>query len=214
MLPFTRAEFFELFAAYSAAIWPAQAIAYVLGGVAVAALARPGAAADRTIAATLAAMWLWTGIAYHALFFARINALAPAFGAAFVLQGILFAVASLRRPPSFRRGSRLHHWIGATFVAYAALLYPLLGTALGHTWPALPMFGVTPCPVTIFTFGLLLYAQGVPWWLFAVPLLWSLVGGSAAFLLSVPQDWLMLLAGGPAVIALAMRRAGSEGGSH
>jgi hypothetical protein len=39
------------------------------------------------------------------------------------------------------------------------------------------MFGVTPCPVTIFTFGLLL------------------VGGSAAVLLQVPQDWLLLVSG-------------------
>ena len=28
-----------------------------------------------------------------------------------------------------------------------------------------------------------------------MPLLWSLVGGSAAFLLQVPQDWALLLSG-------------------
>jgi hypothetical protein len=48
--------------------------------------------------------------------------------------------------------------------------------------------------VTLFTFGVLLVAQGpVPRLLLIIPLLWALVGGSAAFLLAVPQDWPLLL---------------------
>jgi hypothetical protein len=31
--------------------------------------------------------------------------------------------------------------------------------------------------------------------LLAIPALWSLIGGSAAILLSVPQDWLLLVSG-------------------
>ena len=70
----------------------------------------------------------------------------------------------------------------------------------------LPMFGVTPCPVTIFTFGMLLLTrQPVPRLLLAIPGLWSLVGGSAAMLLRVPQDWLLLVSGAIAV-ALLIRR--------
>jgi hypothetical protein len=57
------------------------------------------------------------------------------------------------------------------------------------------MFGITPCPVTIFTLGMLLLARPMYWWLLAIPVLWSLVGGSAAFLLGVPQDWVLLLSG-------------------
>ena len=34
---------------------------------------------------------------------------------------------------------------------------------LGQRYPAVPMFGITPCPLTIFTCGLLLLARrGVP----------------------------------------------------
>ena len=63
-------------------------------------------------------------------------------------------------------------------------------------WAELPAFGVTPCPVTIFTFGVLLLAtRRVPVVLLVVPLLWSLIGGSAAFLLDIPQDWLLLVSG-------------------
>jgi len=58
------------------------------------------------------------------------------------------------------------------------------------------MFGVTPCPVAIFTFGLfLLTVRPVPRWLLVIPFVWSLIGGSAAILLQVPQDWLLLVSG-------------------
>jgi hypothetical protein len=77
---------------------------------------------------------------------------------------------------------------------------------MGHSSLELPMFGVTPCPVTIFTFGMLLLTrQPVPRLLLAIPVLWSLVGGSAAMLLRVPQDWLLLVSGAIAV-ALLIRR--------
>jgi hypothetical protein len=55
------------------------------------------------------------------------------------------------------------------------------------------MFGITPCPLTLFTFGILLLASGrIRWSLLVVPGAWSLIGGSAAFLLDVPQDWPLL----------------------
>jgi hypothetical protein len=60
----------------------------------------------------------------------------------------------------------------------------------------MPMFGITPCPVTLFSFGVLLLAQGpVPRRLLVIPFVWALVGGSAAFLLAVPQDWPLFASG-------------------
>jgi hypothetical protein len=71
------------------------------------------------------------------------------------------------------------------------------------------MFGIAPCPVTLFTFGLLLLARGpVAWWLLVIPVAWSLVGGSAAFLLHVPQDWVLLFSGA-SVILMARKGAGA-----
>ncbi|MDO9060282.1 MAG: DUF6064 family protein, partial [Bradyrhizobium sp.] len=72
------------------------------------------------------------------------------------------------------------------------------------------VFGVTPCPVTGVTFGLLwLAAPPLSRWLLVVPFVWSLSGGSAAILLNVPQDWLLLASGFVAVplIMFGNRRA-------
>jgi hypothetical protein len=58
------------------------------------------------------------------------------------------------------------------------------------------MFGVTPCPVTIFTLGMMLLTRLPPNFSpIIVPVLWSLIGGSAAILLRVQQDWLLLVSG-------------------
>jgi hypothetical protein len=46
----------------------------------------------------------------------------------------------------------------------------------------------------------------VPRRLLAIPLLWSLIGGSAAFLLGVPQDWLLLFSGVVTVLVLRFDR--------
>lgn len=208
MLPFTPAQFFAVFEAYNAAIWPAQIVAYGLAIVAVAALARPGTATDRIICTILAVMWIFTGVAYHWLHFAAINRAAMIFGLAFVAQGAVFLVAgTVLNRIRFAAGRTVRAAVGAAFILYATALYPLLGAAFGHVYPDAPAFGVTPCPLTIFTFGCLLLVRArLRWWLLAIPVSWSLVGGSAAFLLGVPQDWMLLASGMVTVGLLAMAR--------
>jgi hypothetical protein len=196
LLPFTQDQFLAVFAAYNLAVWPAQLVAYLLGLGMVLALLRPTRQSNRMVSAGLALMWVWTGLAYHAQFFAPINKAAQAFAALFVAQGLMFAHAALLRSDlCFSQGYGLRAWLGWALIVYATLVYPLIGVA-GHGYPAMPMFGITPCPVTLFSFGVLLLAQPpVPRRLLVIPFVWALVGGSAAFLLAVPQDWPLLVSG-------------------
>lgn len=207
MLPFTLDQFLSVFAAYNEAIWPAQIVAYVLGVLVVAAFFRPGPASGRVGSGVLGLMWLWTGVLYHGVFFSSINKPAFAFGALFVVEGLAIVYAGVVRD-GLRFGIRfdLPSAVGAAFILYAGVVYPLIGTATGHSWPATPMFGVTPCPVTIFTFGLFLMAtRRFSYWLLVIPFAWSLIGGSAAILLDVPQDWLLLVSGLIAVPLIVIR---------
>jgi len=207
MLPFTVEQFLAVFVNYNNAIWPIQIAAYLLGGIAVALLFRKTREADRVIAGILAMMWLWTGIGFHGLSFSAINKAAYIFAALFVVQSCLVVYAGVYRH-QIRFGLRpdLATGIGAAFVAYAVIVYPLIGLAAGHRYPVMPMFGITPCPVTIFTFGMLLLTiRPVPRWLMIIPAVWSLIGGSAAILLNVPQDWLLLLSSCIAVPLMVFR---------
>ena len=213
MLPFTLEQFLAVFANYNAAIWPVQFLAYLLGAIALALSFRRGARSDRTIAAILAVMWAVTGIGYHLTSFAAINKAAYGFGALFLIEAAALAYAGVyRNHLNFGFRADPAGRVGVFFVVYAAVLYPLVGIATGHHYPELPMFGVTPCPVTIFTLGMLLLTVNPPsGYLLAIPLLWSLIGGSAAILLQIPQDWLLLASG--AITALLLLIWGSRSGS-
>lgn len=125
----------------------------------------------------------------------------------FVIQGAYLLYSGVYHDRlRFGVSSGTAAWVGVTLVIYAVILYPLIGMATGHSYPAIPMFGVTPCPVTIVTFGmLLLTVRPVPRWLLVIPSVWSLIGGSAAILLNVPQDWLLLASGFIAVPLIVFR---------
>lgn len=197
MLPFTPTQFHALFVDYNDTIWPMQFGGYLLGCIAIALLFWRPPHADRLISGIIAAMWLWTGLVYHGMFFATINNAAYLFAAMFVIQGAYMIYSGvLHRQVQFGLRAGVPAWIGAALAAYAAILYPLIGIMTGHAYPEMPVFGVTPCPVTIFTLGMLLLTTNeIPRRLLVVPVIWSLVGGSAAILLYVPQDWLLLVSG-------------------
>jgi hypothetical protein len=199
-LPFSPDQFLDVFAAYNRALWPAAVALWLatLGGVVQ--LAR-GRARGAALGALLALHWAWSGLAYHALYFSAVNPAAPAFAALFAGQAGAFAWASVARPGlTFAWGHSPRHLLAAALLA-GALAYPGLALLIVHAWPRVPTFGV-PCPTTLFTAGCLLAAvPPVPRWLLVIPALWSLVGGSAAFLLGITPD-LMLFAAGAALAGL------------
>ena len=221
MLPFTRAEFLDLFQAYEEAVWPAQSVALGLGLAVLVLLLVDDDRYQRLITGFLGAMWTWTAVAYHWIFFTEINPAAVAFGFLFLIQGVLFLALAFRREVQFRfrRRSGASAIGGVALIGYALAIYPLIDL-LTLNWPHSPAFGISPCPLTIFTLGLLLLAGPRPplgYWI--IPLLWSLIGGTAAFLLGIPQDW-ALLAAGPLTLWLAFgprlagrARAAAPGGA-
>jgi hypothetical protein len=210
-IPFTVEQFFGVFGTYNTAIWPVQVLAYLLGIVALAFAFRESKLSAQIVSGVLALFWIWMGVFYHIVYFRVINPAAWFFGIFYVLQGLLFfLMGTICGKLSFRFILKPLPIIGACFILYAMVIYPLLGIGFGHSYPRAPMFGVAPCPTTIFTFGILLWAtKSVPAFLLVIPLLWSVVGMSAAVNLRVPQDYGLVVAGvlGTALILTGNRRA-------
>jgi len=204
-LPFSQREFLELFSTYNQAIWPAQIIAYMLGAIVVGMALWPGRLTSKTIVAILAAFWIWTGGAYHIAYFGTINSAAYLFGALFIVEGILLIWAGFRQDRlKFQFNFNTYGVTGALMIAYAMIIYPIIGYELGHGYPSAPMFGVAPCPMVIFTFGILLWAAPrVPGWLLVIPGLWSIIGFTAATKLGMLEDTGLLVAG---ILGITMLR--------
>ena len=123
------------------------------------------------------------------------------------MQAVLFAEAALRERVAFGATPSFRAVLGLALVAYAAVVYPIVGALLGHSYPRAATFGVTPCPTAIFTFGMLLLSKGpVPVRLLVIPFLWSLVGVSAALQLGIREDLGLVVAGVAGVALLARRQ--------
>jgi hypothetical protein len=203
-MPFTTDQFFDVFARYNMTLWPAQIALNALAVLALVLVYRARPSEGRWVAAILAALWAWMAMAYHFAFFSAINPAAWAFGAVSLLGAFWLAwVGVVQGRLQFEPTNSLRGWAGAVLVVFALIVYPVLGRMLGHQYPQVPTFGL-PCPTTIFTVGVLLFGKApFPRSVFVVPILWSIVGSTAAFALGVYQDLGLLVAGLVALMAVA-----------
>ena len=203
--PFTTEQFFEVMALYNEAMWPMQLVLNLLAIVAIGLLIWHRTYSDRLIAAILALLWVWTGTAYHLMYFTTINTAAFAFGAICLAGASAFLwTGVIRGQMAFAPTTALRSVLGVVLVAFSLVIYPILSSLLGHSYPAMPTFGL-PCPTTIFTVGMLCFlSKPYPRYILAAPILWSIIGAQAAFLFGVYQD-LGLLAAGIVGIYLIVR---------
>lgn len=199
-LPFSQEQFFLVFKSYNEAVWPTQILLGTLAIVAVAISIRKIPSGGRWVSTILGILWLWMGAVYHIGFFASINPVAHVFGAAFVLQGVVFLWVGTKNNISFQWRNDWGGIVGAFLFIFALLLYPLLGYLQDHTYPFSPTFGL-PCPTTIFTWGMFLWASRLPRLILVIPGIWSVIGFSAAISLAVLEDIGLLVS---ALIALPM----------
>lgn len=193
-LPFTIDEFLEVFRKYNTAFFPAQVLLLLLAALVIYLVIKSNKNSGKIITIVLAVFWLWMGIAYHLVFFSAINKAAYAFAALFILQGILLLNFAVKASPfSFHRN--IVGFFSAVLLSYALIIYPLLGYFEDHAYPYSPTFGL-PCPTTIFTLAIFLLSEKrMPWYIIVIPLLWTVIGFSAAFTLGIYEDTALIISG-------------------
>ena len=159
-IPFSPEQFLNLFETYNHFIQPLQIIAYILGLLSILFLFRKNKITPKIITGILATFWIWIGFFYHILFFSSINKAAYLFGSLFIIQGFFFMYTGIiRRKLDFHIEWNITTISGFIIILYAMIIYPILNILLGHSYPRMPVFGVTPCPTTIFTFGFILFIK-------------------------------------------------------
>jgi hypothetical protein len=202
-LPFSLPDFLNIFKSYNQSIYPLQILFYFIAFFCVYLLFTKNKSATKITSVVLSFFWLWMGIVYHIIFFSTINKAAYIFGAFFIIQGIMFAGCGLiRKKLSFEYKKNSFNHMGILLLLYALIIYPVLGYNLGLAYPYSPTFGL-PCPTTIFTFGILLFTnKKMPVHLLIIPLLWSIIGFTAALTLTIYEDIGLLVAGVTAFVLL------------
>ena len=208
-IPFSTDDFLAVFERYNSEVWPVQLFFYALAIMAVVSLMIKFEKGSQMVNQLLSALWLWMGIVYHIKYFSSINPAAYLFGGMFIIQGLIFAYLSVDKTKLEYKFdlTTIHGIVGIGFIFYGMMLYPILNHLSGITFPASPTLGL-PCPTTIFTFGLLLMAtEKIPWYVFIIPFLWSLIGFSAASNVSIEQDLVLAITGFVSVVLILLRKA-------
>jgi hypothetical protein len=195
-MPFTIEDFLNVFENYNTTVFPAQIIFNLLAVLCIIYLIKKSWLTSYIINGILSLLWLWTGIVYHILFFSAINKAAYIFGALFIAQSVIFLYTGIiQHKLEYQIRNDFAGMLGWIFIIYSLLIYPILGYIFGHGYPKQPTFGL-PCPTTIFTFGILLFASGrIKWYYIFLPLVWSLIGSSAAIKLGILEDTGLFISG-------------------
>jgi hypothetical protein len=202
-LLFSPRTYHRLFELYNAAIFPAQALVLGLGLSIPAWIRRGSEARRRAIPAILAACWLFIAIVFLALRYAAINFAAVYVAWAFGVEAALLAWVGIARGGlEFDWPSEPFSRAGMVLFAFALVVEPCIGRALGRGWNQVELFGVAPDPTAVGTLGILLVARGRGRWvLMVVPVTWCLTTGAFLSAMEAPDAWVAPLA---AVLAAAL----------
>ena len=208
-MDFTQEEFFQALTKYHNAIWPMPWILFFIGIGALAALLSRWRLRRPIILGALSFLWLWCGTIFLGYFcsgyISHTTFVPQAF--LFSLQGILFMITAVRSNEcldfDFSRSS--FEVIGIVVACFALIVWPLIGNITGQFYPAAPVFGEA-CPITIFTFGILLCSKSrVPWYFMLIPFVWSLTGLIGVIQLGVYDDFIEFLIGVSATVTILIR---------
>ncbi|HTT55103.1 MAG TPA: DUF6064 family protein [Streptosporangiaceae bacterium] len=195
-------QFLAMFGRNNAAVWPAQIVWYAVALAVVGLALRAGRRSSQLACLLAAAVFAWIGIAYFVWLNPGMN-LSWAWAAVFSLQAALLLVAGVARSDLvFRPRRDPSSVLGAVFISYALIVYPVIGLLGGHALRTVPAFGLAPCATVTFFFGLLLWARPpAPKYLLLMPLAWALVAAPPDLARGVAADYGMLVV---AVITAAL----------
>lgn len=207
MIPFSKDVFLDLVTRLNAMFWPFELGAMLLGLTVLYLALRPQPRLARVPALFVAVAWMNVATIYFMHHFATLNWAAWPAAALFALQALLAIWFGLFRDRlTLRYRPDAAGRIGAGCLAFAAILYPLLGHATGTGHAAMPMLAFAPGPTVLFTWGvLLLAADRPPLPLLVIPIIWSGIGATAGYLIGLPADLILPFAA-VAALALTLRR--------
>jgi len=181
-------------------------LTYVLAIVALLMVFRKSTHSNRIISFALTFLWLWIGVVFGMIVFGPFPTVLAGiemtgswylFGSLFAIHGIIMLYFGVVKDTmSFTWKPDNRHYIGLVIIIFGLIIYPFVGVLTGRVFPEYPIFGIMPCPVTLFTIGLLLWSDVKPSLpLVIIPIFWALMGIIPVLFYEVYADIGTILAG-------------------
>ena len=186
--------FFNNVSAYNVSIFPMQIITLVIAVILTCLLfVRPSTIVSKLIKIYLSFTFVW-----FVLMFPFEGVFKIGFGLVHIVIAILFFIDIFTAKIEFKfpeTSGKRYFMLFLIFSAFA--LYPLIEYMSGHLYPKILLFGVAPCPTTIFSLALLIGAVPKVGKLIFILLIFSAIssGLSAPIMLGVWADLLLLVSG-------------------
>jgi hypothetical protein len=207
-MEFTQEEFFQMLTKYHNAVWPMAWILFFIGIGMLAVLLSRWHFKRPVILGALSFIWLWCGTIFLGYFcsgYISHTTFVPDI-LLFSLQGLLFLIAAVRsKAIDFDFSGIAYEIVGIVWICFSLIGWPLIGNISGHFYTSFPVFG-EPCPITIFTFGVLLCSKTrVPWYFMLLPFIWSLTGVIGLIQLGMSDDFIEFVVGMSATVMILIR---------
>jgi hypothetical protein len=190
--------------AYNNAIFPMQIITMVAAAVLTYLLfVKSGTKTNNMIKAYLSFTFAWNGIIFFLIFGKELPG--TILGAPLcIIVAILFTWDIFANKTQFRLPKTKWQKYLTILLVLCALLYPLIGLAIGHYYPKTCTFGTMPCPTTVFALALLAAAiPTVDKKAYILLLLWALPAfGKCLGALDLYEDCILFWTGIYALIIL------------
>ena len=199
-------EFFDLFGTYNEMYLIVIVLTYVLAIVSLLFVFKKNEYSNRFISLTLAFLWSWVGVVFGILVFSPLPIVMAGielpgawylFGGLFALHGIILLFNGvIKDAVSYSWMPDSRHYLGLLLILFGLVIYPLVGIPTGRVYPEYPVFGISPCPVTLFTLGLLLWADVRPsleFWL--IPIVYGFIGIGPVLFYGIYADLVTILSG-------------------
>ena len=154
-------EFYSLTVQYNQIVWPLIIVLYISAAIILNIIIKKPGKYDKIIALVLAIESLWLGVVYWLIVsFLQDPLTSTIIGILWILISMMFVFHGIyKQSLSFAYTKDSYSLIGLICILYALIGYPIIQLLYGQMYPEMLLFGGTPCPFTIFTFGLLLWTD-------------------------------------------------------
>ena len=178
LLLFSPDVYFQSIAYYNQNIWPVPILGLLMGLAFFWLLMTIDRKSSMLAGFILLLGWAWCGGVYHLQFYQQINWMAFYYGWGFVAQSILMFLWLARNLKQTNHPILNPTWqqrIGQILTGISIFILPLIGLIDGPNIQAGLLFGLSPVPTILATFGLALIIK-LPLWLLILPFGFTIIG--------------------------------------